>query len=107
MATFTITYEIVTQESAEHGDAEERGVIAIDVSLRDAIAMVNETRTNRVNGVECVECDEWPIRSPRWITVYNGTEYETGAQESRSLHIPEHVTAESRIRICRLMGINP
>ena len=104
MATFTITYEIVTEESAEHGEAEERGFIAIDVSLRDAIAMVNETRTNRVDGVEC---DEWPIRSPRCITVYNGMEYETGARESRSLHIPEHVTTESRIRICRLMGINP
>ena len=42
---FAVTYEIVTDESAEHGDAEERGFIAKNVSLRDAIDYVTQTES--------------------------------------------------------------
>lgn len=101
---FAVTYEIVTQESASEGDADERGWIGERLSLRQALDYVRETRTNQVGGVECIECDESPVRSPRWVTVTNGMEYLTGAQESRSLHIPDHVSAASRRRIARLVG---
>jgi hypothetical protein len=104
MNAFKVTYEIVTPESAEQGDAEERGFIAQGVTLREALKAVRDTRTSRVGGVECIECDEYPIRAPRWVTVQNGMEYETGACESRSLHIPAHVTDASRRRIARLVG---
>jgi hypothetical protein len=98
MALFNVTYEIVTQESAEHGDSEESGFVCEGFSLRDAVALVSK------NGVECVECDSSPCDVPRWITVINGMEYETGAQESRSLHIPDSVTPSTARRIARLMG---
>ena len=98
MAAFNVTYEIVTPESAENGDVDESGFIAENVSLRDALALVSK------NGVECVECDSSPCSHPRWITVMNGMEFETGAQESRSLHIPDGVTASTARRIARLMG---
>ena len=101
---FSVTYEIVTQESAEHGDAEERGYICEDSDLRSALTELHETRTSRVDGVECIDCDSYPTTAPRWITVTNGMEYETGAQESRSLHLPAGITPASARRIARLVG---
>jgi len=102
MATFNVTYDIVTPESAEYGDCEESGFIDCNMTLRDAIDTLVSTRTNRVDGVTGVDTSE-SGRDFRWITVYNGMEYETGAQESRSLHIPDHITPASRARILRLV----
>ncbi len=104
-ALFNVTYEIVTPESAENGDTEENGFIAERVPLREAIHLVNETRTEHVSGVKCIETDEYPVRSPSWITVVNGMEFLTGAQESRSLHMPDNLTPASRLRIARLLGV--
>jgi hypothetical protein len=101
---FGVTYEITTQESAENGDCDERGFIADHCSLRDAVTYFHETRTNEVDGVECIEANEWPMRNPRWITIVNGMEFRTGAQESRSLHMPKHLTSATRRRIARLLG---
>lgn len=101
---FAITYEIVTPESAEHGDADERGYIIEDTDLRDAIQLLHRTRTNRVDGVSAIEPDSSPCVRPRWVTLTNGMEFETGAVESRSLHIPDTVTASSARRIARLAG---
>ena len=103
MAKFNVTYEIVTPESAEQGDAEERGFIARDISLREAIELALETRTAEVGGIESIEPSEHPGDNFRWITITNGTEYRTGAQESRSLHIPDHVTPSSRARLWALL----
>ena len=99
---FSVTFEIVTPESAEHGDAESRGHIVAGVSLREAVQCVGETESPHCSR-ECIECDELPVTAPHWITVYNSPDYLTGASESRSLHIPEGVTAASRVRIARLM----
>lgn len=104
MAKFNVTYEIVTDESAEQGDCEERGFISKNVSLRDALDDMSATRTSRCAGVICIEPSCSDIGQALWITVDNGMEYETGDYESRSLHIPDHVTAASRRRIARLMG---
>lgn len=101
---FNVTYEIMTEESAAQGCSEEHGFLATNVSLREAFAEVHNTRTSRVDCVHCIEADECPVVSPRWITVYNGMEFETGAYENRSLHIPGHITDSSRRRIARLMG---
>lgn len=101
---FAVTYEIVTEESASEGEADESGWICERVSLRVALRNVADTRTNEVDGVESIECDESPVVAPRWVTVTNGMEFRTGAHESRSLHIPHGVTAASRRRIARLVG---
>jgi hypothetical protein len=66
---------------------------------------VMKTRTSRVDGVEAIEADSYPCDVPRWITVYNGMEYETGASESRSLHIPDTVTPGTARRIAKLLGV--
>lgn len=102
-ALFAVTYEIVTPESAEHGEADARGYIDRDMTLRDAIGAINATRTKHVGGVESIECDSSGGR-PRWVTVTNSAEYLTGAQESRSLHIPPSVSNSSARRIARFLG---
>jgi hypothetical protein len=101
---FNVTYETVTPESAEQGECDDRGFIAENVSLREAVHYVQDTRTNHVDGVEAIECDSSPAVRPRWVTIVNGMEYETGAQESRSLHIPEQVTDATARRIARLLN---
>lgn len=103
---FDVSYEIVTPESAEDGDAAERGMIGEDLDLRTALDLLLTTRTSLVGGVEAVECDSWPTSTdlpPRRVTVYNGMEFETGAYESRSLHLGD-VTPSTAIRIARLAG---
>ncbi len=103
MPLFNVTYEIVTPESAEDGEVEDCGFEAENVSLRDALDVVQQTRTSRCGGIEAIEANDSDPRRARWITIYNGMEFETGARESRSLHIPDTVTGASRLRIARLM----
>ena len=101
MPKFDITYEIVTEESAEHGDAEERGFISEDVGLRTAVSDLGWPSQG-------FEPSEYPGNGFRWITaclMNDGTHdfYVLGHQESRSLHIPDNVTNASRARILRLV----
>jgi hypothetical protein len=103
MPKFTVTYEIITEASAARGEAQEIGFINRDMSLRDAVQAVCATRTSRVCGVECYEPNHSIVRFADWFSVHNGMEYETGARESRALHVPDSVTGESRKRIFRLI----
>lgn len=100
---FNVTYEIVTPESAERGDTAENGFIIEGATLREALKLVYETRTSRVDGISSIEADEYPVTCPSWITVSNGMEFETGACESRSIHFPDNLSASTRCRIARLM----
>ncbi len=102
-ATFSVSQEIVTPESAQDGDAESRDMLADSVSLREAITLVRQTRTAHVDGIESIECDSSPYVRPRWVTVTNSQEYRTGAQESRTLHINQHITDASARRVARLV----
>jgi hypothetical protein len=102
---FSVSYCIVTQESAAEGDFAESGWIAKNCGLREAISGVSDTRTAEVGGVECVEADERPLCEARSVTITNGMEYRTGAQESRTLHMPESLTPSTRRRIARLLGV--
>ncbi len=100
---FSVTYEIVTPESAEDGEAEETGYTLESGSLREALAEVWETRTSQVDGVECMEPDcSDPARATSF-RVCNGMEFETGARESRTLHFPRGVSPGSAARLCRLI----
>ncbi len=99
MMQFNVTYEIVTPESAENGDSDESGFISEGVSLRKAIDDLFAARTSQCGGVASIENND------RWITVYNGTEFLTGAQESRSLHFPQNITAASKARVWRLVNV--
>ncbi len=102
---FSVTYEIITEESAEDGEAAEHGFIGENLSLREAIDLVGETESSHCER-SCVEASDSRIGEARWFTVYNSADWIDGNAESRSLHVPEGVTASSRRRIARLLGIN-
>lgn len=97
MPKFNVTYDIVTPESAEHGDIAEDGFIAENVGLRDAIDALFETRTRRVDGISYAESGD------SYFTVGNGMEIETGAHETRRLHFPQSTTDSTWHRIARLL----
>ena len=108
MLNFDVTFEIVTPESAEYGDAESRGFVVENVSLRDAIYAVCGSEDPRF--LPYCEADCSPVRSPRWFTFYKVNEgtpdyFETGAEESRSIHLPESLSDASRMRIARLFNV--
>src|SRR3954470_17832014 len=101
---FSVTYEIMTEESASNGEAEETGFVVQDVCLRDALEAVHETRTSACDGVTSIQPSSSDVADARWITIDNGMEFETGARESRSIHFPESLTGATRCRIARLLG---
>ena len=69
---FHVTYQIVTEESAEQGEAAESGFIDQDLDLRVAVDAVFRTRTLFVGGYST-------IYDGRTFTVDNGMEFLTGA----------------------------
>jgi len=106
MPRFSVTYEIWDEAACEAGDTDERGYALEDGTLREAVVAVRETRTNELDGAESVERSDSQVESARWISVCCGTEFRTGARETRSLHIPDQVSASSRRRIARLLGLD-
>lgn len=98
---FNITFEIVTHESAEHGEAAETGFVGTALTLREAADAL------RGWGGAC-SANVWPLgdgSSLRWLTFGNEGFNARGECESRSLHIVGRVTPASRLRIARLFGL--
>lgn len=95
---FSITYETITPESAEDGEAADMGFVYEDLGFREAFQ-----RIDYAGGYSNCEASEYPVRSPRWLTFYSIEEdFSTGEVTNWSLHIPDHVTPASRVRIARL-----
>ena len=109
---FRVTWETVTDESAEHGDAESRGFLdafgdRIPVEgepgtfrLRDALAMVDSALPNTAE-VAAIVPDQSP-GAPRSISWHCGRDWRSGKFETVTLHIPETVSRASRERIRNL-----
>lgn len=98
---FSVTFEIVTPESAEYGEADSRGFVLESCTLREAI--------EALGGYAC-EADSAPIslaNPPRWFTNYDyGEDYSSGAHEARSLHLPRNISSHSAMRVARLLGVS-
>lgn len=101
MGKFRVTYEVVTPESAEHGDAESRGYVQpgewrtddagdAGMTLREAKRLAHPQE----------DCGRW------WCEVDGRTDYRTGAVETRSIHPPANITASSYARVARVLGFN-
>lgn len=102
--SFSITFDIVTPESAEDGEIAASGYhIEPDqgYSLRDALAWL---RLHNGCSRYADRSDSWPCRNPRWFTFDGGEDFRTGAHETLTLHIPACVTEYSRQRIARILG---
>lgn len=102
---FAVSYERWNEDALNAGDTDDRGMVVENVSLTDAIRLGLEVRDP--SWINTPEANEYPIR---WLTFsdWNGGTrdyYESGVEESRSLHIPDEVSDSSRRRICRLFGL--
>ena len=113
MKTFRLTFDIVTEESASHGDFAYHGFVTRDgnmprrnggylpkkparFTLRDALEMID----NHDDGSEPREADSFPCAAPRWFSARrNGEESIT-----LSLHLDD-VTPSTACRIARLAGV--
>ena len=102
---FYITYEIVTPESAEHGDASERGYampggwqFELSAMTPDDVKACALDLRSAVNMVGCTE------DSGRSFSEVDGRQnYRTGAETRFDLHPPHNITGASYARIKRLL----
>ena len=98
---FSITYETVTPESAEDGEAADLGFYMQEISFTEAMSYL---RNIGALGCYC-EADGYPLSTPRWFTFYQVEEdFRTGETTSYALHLPENLTSSSRMRIARAVG---
>lgn len=100
-ALFNITFTTVTPESAEQGDYAEAGFRDTGLTLREAWEAL------RFEG-DAIQADCWPVTlssPPRWLEFSPTEDYQTGEETTLALHIPNSVTAASRMRIARLFGL--
>lgn len=91
----TITYEIVTPESAEHGDAEERGWIdeeGVDMTPDQYDLEDGETAASKavefLQNEGASEPSSSAFHDGVWYSTPDGNQdYRTGATEYRSFHL--------------------
>jgi len=109
MLKFSVTFERYFPHADDEDvcDADERGFVIEDVSLRDA--MVLGLGYCEPSWAAACEPDSYPARGVRWLTFYDWNDctrdrIERGMRESRSLHFPKGMTESSRQRVCRLFG---
>ena len=103
---FFITYETVTPESAEHGDAAERGFLHPNggrdsletMGERDAYAFPLSSVPFHLGYVE--DCGSWFAE-----TGSDREDYRTGAVTRYSLHPPHDITPSSYRRLARALGV--
>lgn len=79
MLLLSKTFEIITEESAENGDAEERGFVFENEphSFRETVELLRggETSDSPCDGNARV-----------WVTHYGEMDYRTGDTENESIH---------------------
>jgi hypothetical protein len=104
---FSVTFEryFPHDEGEDICDADERGFVIEDVTLREAMRLGLEYLRPSWSG----PCEASDSYGPRWLSFYKWNDctrenIEQGITEDRALHIPDSVTPASRKRICRLFG---
>lgn len=118
MKTIRLTYQIVTEESSQHGDFARHGFVTRNLTipkkghaylpknpatftLREAIDFF----LNR-ESASPVEADCCPVGKhspPRWFN-YGGSIDEYGESITIGLHLPRTVTPSSAVRVARLLN---
>lgn len=91
---FSVTYDIVTPESAECGDYEESGFVLESGTFRDAWSELGDYATYASAVDRIIINSEYHI------------DYATGAEESRTLHIPREISEASVRRLFRAVGVS-
>lgn len=114
---FKLTFEVVTDKSAEYGDAARRGFVPRTLNIPSRTYMPNNPAVFGLReAVEFlldresqgpVEADSCPLSlqyPPRWFTYGGSLDWSTGEYISVSLHLPANTTRHSAMRIARLVG---
>ena len=97
MSRFLLTFEVITPESAEHGEAAQAGVLEENATLRDAFEEMRFAEGG-------IEASDHPATAPSWLKAYRTHEdFETGETGNMTLYFPESTTPSSRRRIMRLL----
>ena len=107
MKRFTVTYEIVTPESAEEGEAAEHGFVLPGdwhVSIDEALA--NPKTNYGVTLREAIDLAQPHEDCGNWFaeTTTDRCDYTSGAYEQRSIHPPLDITPSSYRRIKKLIN---
>ena len=119
---FRITFETVTEESAQHGDFATHGFVTRNLNIPERTYMPKKPAEFGLreaiefcqgHGGHC-EADSCPIsinNPPRWFSWcnedLNGSCGATGnctLSRTVSLHLPRNITASSAMRIARYVG---
>ena len=114
---FTLTFEVVTEESASFGEAQRSGFVPRTLNIPSrTYAPSNPAVFGLREAVEFllgresrgpVEADSYPLslrNPPRWFTYGGSLDWHTGEYVSVSLHLPDNITRHSAMRIARLVG---
>lgn len=107
LTEFDADEEPFVAESLWHYEPEDR------TGLHEALAAFGGTGFAR--GARADEANLWPLRigNAGRITTFTRTEREndhafrTGGFTTYTLHIPEHISPSSRLRVARLLGLVP
>lgn len=107
MGNFRVTYEIVTPDSAEYGEAEETGFVMPGEWRTDtgtALSYSGEDYTMTLR--EALDLASPDCDCGRWFdeTSESRCDYSTGAVERRAIHPPRNITPSSYARIKRIIG---
>lgn len=102
---YYITYSITNEESASAGESYEYGEIGETTSLAEALDWLNSTRTCECGGVRAATGHYADYGKRLCLSIFNGVEFRTGAEEQRSLHT-HGVSKASALRIAKLADIN-
>lgn len=103
MVRFTVTYDVVTHESAECGDVAASGFVSPGYWKHDDPAYLTLK--------ECLSaCGLFGGRTTafqdcgRWFEMINAeTDYRTGEETRYSIHPPESITPSSYRRLARVL----
>lgn len=100
MLQLSMTYETITPESAEDGEAADRGFVfeAYDCTARELADYIRREGFNSPSNSH---------GTPGWLTAYGDTDPHTGEVENRSIHPGRDVQSQKVwARVLRICGIN-
>ena len=99
MLKLSMTFETVTQESAENGESEENGFVfeACDCTASELARYITH------DGFSVPSCSQGV---PRWLSTDPETDYMTGDTETRSIH-PGTDKQSQKVwaRVLRITGV--
>lgn len=99
MLKIAMTFETITEESAEIGDAEERGFVfeSSDCTARELADYIRNdgfTSPSDSHGI------------PRWLTAYGEADFRTGEVENRAIHPgADNQSQKAWANVLRICGI--